>query len=707
MIPDFGESDVLHLNLPLKEILSDSLKHNLWPLWTDLLMGGFPVLAEGQIGTFYFPNLLFFKFLPLIPAYNLSLTLSFFISSIGMYLFSRKIKLGILPSLFATLIFTYSGYFAVHLNHFNLIEAASLFPLITYAFLRFWLKFSILNLFFLAFLISQQIFTGHFYIVFITLSGLIIISFGLLLFSKNKKTNKIVLLKSGSLLLSFILAIIMSAIQAIPTLELMSLSSRRDGLSFETVTSFPYPIKHLLSFINPYFFGSPQNATYPVYSNNWGIYWENTAYIGLIPLILAGFSLIIVKNKAVKIMLILLIISLLLVLGKNSPLYFIFSLPPFNFFRVPSKFLLLTVFSISVLSAYVLNKLILKIKQNKLTPHRSFLLYVVYISLFALFCFDEFSFSYKYPPLSAAKIWLKAPKTLKLLDDNTFRLITYGDYLDWNRIFLNSGWQDMKDYLPFKNSLAANYNIFFKLNNSSINTGGLVPRRSAFWKSLFDEVTYNETENTFFISPRANAALKIWGVDTIISTFRLDNNDWKIFNEINPVNSPTFYIYKHSQSRKLAYFADSSVMTDTFEDFYVNLSEINDNSVLSENNSLIKFNNPDNASVELISKSTMRELYGTDSKTQGLLVLNKSLYPGWTALLDGKPVRVFNVNLNQPAIIIPEGKHQLDFWFESKSFKMGKTITITAYFIAFSTVFLSSLRFSGRSKAHPLPASYH
>src|SRR3990167_3329738 len=44
MIPDFGESDVLHLNLPLKEILSRELKNHQWPLWTDTLAGGFPLL---------------------------------------------------------------------------------------------------------------------------------------------------------------------------------------------------------------------------------------------------------------------------------------------------------------------------------------------------------------------------------------------------------------------------------------------------------------------------------------------------------------------------------------------------------------------------------------------------------------------------------------------------------------------------------------
>src|SRR3989338_8046867 len=112
MIPDFGQSDVYHFNLPLKDILHKSLANNRWPLWTENLAAGFPVLAEGQIGTFYLPNLVLFKFLPLVPAYNLNLLLSFFTASSGMYFFCRKIRLGKISSLLSALFFTYSLFFA-------------------------------------------------------------------------------------------------------------------------------------------------------------------------------------------------------------------------------------------------------------------------------------------------------------------------------------------------------------------------------------------------------------------------------------------------------------------------------------------------------------------------------------------------------------------------------------------------------------------
>src|SRR3989344_6478579 len=351
MIPDFGQSDVLHLNLPLKKILSDNLKNNTWPLWTPQIMAGFPLLAEGQIGTFYLPNLILFKYLPLVTAYNTSFIISFSLSSLGFYLLCRRLKMEKFASLFAALTFTFSGFFAVHLNHINLIQASSLLPLIFYSFIRLWNKFSIANLVFSSFLLSQQIFTGHYYIVFITFVGL----FSIAVWSSIRKYSKLIPLAS-----SLIFALLLSGIQLLPTFELLFSSTRNGGLNYTTITSYPYPFKHLITFVMPYFFGSPQNAGYPPPGLNWGIFWENTAYIGIFPLILAFFSLFLIRQKIVKILLILLLFSFLLVLGKNSPLYFIFLFPLFNFFRVPSKFLLLTVFSLSLLAGITLNYLFLK-----------------------------------------------------------------------------------------------------------------------------------------------------------------------------------------------------------------------------------------------------------------------------------------------------------------------------------------------------------
>ena len=56
-------SDILDLNLPFKSLLADFLQNNSLPLWSNEIATGYPVFAEGQIGSLYPLNILLYKFL--------------------------------------------------------------------------------------------------------------------------------------------------------------------------------------------------------------------------------------------------------------------------------------------------------------------------------------------------------------------------------------------------------------------------------------------------------------------------------------------------------------------------------------------------------------------------------------------------------------------------------------------------------------------
>ncbi|OGG31588.1 hypothetical protein A3I51_03225 [Candidatus Gottesmanbacteria bacterium RIFCSPLOWO2_02_FULL_38_8] len=685
MIPDFGQSDVLHLNLPLKEILRSSLLQNRWPLWSDSLAAGFPVLAEGQIGTFYLPNLILFKYLPLIPAYNLNLWISFFLSSAGLYLICRKLKFTVFVSFITSLIFSYGGFFAVHLNHFNLIQAASLLPLILYSYLRLTHKPSIINLIFFSFLLSQQVFTGHFYISFITFISLLIICLSF----KKKLLPKFSVLFLGSLI-----AVLFSAIQILPTFELFQLSDRKSGLSFEEVTTFPYPASHLITFFNPYFFGTPETGSYPPFTSDWGIFWENTAYLGLLPLFLAPFTLFLPRKNHVLTFILLLAASLLLVLGKNSPVYLIFSLPPFNFFRVPSKFLLLTSFSLTILSGFTLNQI-----TKKITNH--FLLITFYLSLITIFFLDEFSFSYRYPPLTPASWWLSPPEIINLIDKNAGRIKTYGSEIAWNYIFLNSGWQIPSNYLPLKNSLYQNSNVLYGRPQISINTGGVIPRRTKILRLLTDNLQDDQSLNL----------LKLWSVKYIITVSPIENTAWqKLGKTPDEFNRPLFYLYQADSIYPLVYLTTKTVLVDTLDEFkrqLVSLDTLNLTVLIEDKNNQIPPSSEENQPLISVRNADLyRKEFQITSRHERLLVVNQSNYPGWTFYLDGQRIPTLNVNLNQPAIRIPPGSHQVKMEFISASFTKGKTITILAMITAFLAVSLAPFLSSNKRQNTRQP-SFH
>ena len=88
--PDFIKSDAWHIFIAGKYLLQQSLINHTFPIWTNLLDSGFPLLGEGQVGMFFLPNILLFGFFDFITAFNLSLLLSFCLIGIGMYVWLRS-----------------------------------------------------------------------------------------------------------------------------------------------------------------------------------------------------------------------------------------------------------------------------------------------------------------------------------------------------------------------------------------------------------------------------------------------------------------------------------------------------------------------------------------------------------------------------------------------------------------------------------------
>jgi hypothetical protein len=103
--PEYNGSDTTNFNIPVKLILSNALKAGEFPLWEKTIATGFPLLAETQIGYFFLPNFLLFKFLSFPIAFNLGYILSFFLACSGMYAFMRHRKQDSITSFFLWICF--------------------------------------------------------------------------------------------------------------------------------------------------------------------------------------------------------------------------------------------------------------------------------------------------------------------------------------------------------------------------------------------------------------------------------------------------------------------------------------------------------------------------------------------------------------------------------------------------------------------------
>ena len=63
-----------------------------------------------------------------------------------------------------------------------------------------------------------------------------------------------------------------------------------------------------------------------------------------------------------------------------------------------------------------------------------------------------------------------------------------------------------------------------------------------------------------------------------------------------------------------------------------------------------------------------------------LLYISEVWYPqGWTARLDGQPVKVLRANHAFRAIVVPPGRHQLMMDFSDPAYATGRTISMASY----------------------------
>jgi hypothetical protein len=96
----------------------------------------------------------------------------------------------------------------------------------------------------------------------------------------------------------------------------------------------------------------------------------------------------------------------------------------------------------------------------------------------------------------------------------------------------------------------------------------------------------------------------------------------------------------------------------------------------------LKFPLDASAKVTLESYATNRLVYNFEAKARQLVVFSEIYYPkGWKVFVDGKPAPYFRADYVLRAMVVPEGKHRVEFKFEPRAWQVGETISLVASFL--------------------------
>src|SRR6266550_9368584 len=104
----FVTGDGFIYSFPIRTIVWDRLRHGQLPLWTPLILSGYPLLSMAQIGISY-PLTWGYLFLPGPLAEELYILAPYILFPVFTYAYTREIGRSRLASLLAALAFTYGG----------------------------------------------------------------------------------------------------------------------------------------------------------------------------------------------------------------------------------------------------------------------------------------------------------------------------------------------------------------------------------------------------------------------------------------------------------------------------------------------------------------------------------------------------------------------------------------------------------------------
>lgn len=669
VIPDYGRSDSWSLSIADSFYYSQEIKHNSLPIWNPHIGNGFPVFAEGQTGELFPLNIVLFKLFPFALAYNFTLAFSLITAATGTYLFCRSLKLSILAATFAGLVFSLGGFFTFHLQHHALLETASLFPWVFWTVNEFIITGKLGFLLSISVASAFQMFAGFPQLVFYTQVSSFAYVLLNLLSNDRFKIKPLILV-----IAAFVLGYFLAAVQLLPTYEFLKQSTRVADPA-EILTQFPYMFKNLLQFLNPYILGTPKEGTYPLWQpGKWGIFWESSAYIGIVPLILglgAIFGNIFKTKKNVQILYIsaLMLFAVLLALGEASPLYVILTIPPFSLFRVPSRFLLTVQFLIVVLAAIYLNKI----------TKKTVALFLIAFSLVNIFVVLK-----NYNPLLHAKKLLQNPDSVQFLNTNSAtNIYTIGLVNKWNENFLIHGWVDISKFYFFENYLDQNSNLIFNIDQFSAYES-LETKRQAFLKSQVASLIKFE-DGKYRFSEKAIKLLAANNVSHIISPYEINAPDvQKVYFTSTDENSVN--IYEISNPSGIVFLSNNYVGAETIPDITQAVSKDDfdpQNSPIIEGNIKEQPSKSQGSNVQVVSRTDTNLLVSTQTDNTHVLIFNQSYYPGWQAYIDNKETSILPANINSMAIEVPSGKHIVAFRYHPGSLIVGALLS--------SLVFLSML----------------
>lgn len=724
---------------PLLDFNYDSFKSGTIPLWNPYNFSGYSHLGNLASAVFYPLHILILLFSKTWVFISLKLSAAV-LAGFFTYLYLRTLKLNELSSYFGAVAFAFSATMQIWTAEIWQSTHAFLWlPLALFSIEKLLRERKIQFTILLGFSIAMSIMAGYIQPTIYLL--LILLLYAIFRASIERRRNIQTIIKLGA---GFVLGLAISAIQLFPGIEAYVLSPRSQVSLHNVNISFLLPPIHFITFFVPDFFGNIVTLNW--FANLKGQYYENMIYVGIVPLVLVGFSFWLKKYRSyVAFFAAVALVSLSLTFDlPTSRLIYDLSIP-FLSTAIPIRVIFVASFTISVLSAigfewwikekdkhktfigifplflifagiafYIFYVYANNIQFNKFPTNwyiisaRNFVIpgafalgsililflgqyflkikkYLGFILIFVLFS-NSFLFAHKYITFSDNKFLYPSHPLIEFIKENQglFRYWGYGSANLPNNFATVHKIYSPEGYDP------VNISFYNELLSSSRNA----QYEGAFSRS--DAQLYPVTEFPFRdINDTRYAVMDILGIKYVgfekgellkIEKQRLDPSRYeKVWEKDN------FIVFENKKVFPRVYLTDKFIVKTKREE---SIAEIYDRNIDLTNTIIVSENMPiqENKSLgsaQILNYTPSKITIKTEANDSKILVLSDAFYPGWKAKINsttasGQAVetKIYRVNHALRGVVVPRGKSIIVFSYQPTSFHAGILITVSSVLLA-------------------------
>jgi hypothetical protein len=613
-----------------------------WPLWLTCVDSGYPYFADPQSASFYPPALLNYAGHLISGAPDFSLlalqleaALLVLLAALTAYAFLRGEVRSRWAALFGVVAFSFGGYLLSYpMLQLAILETAAWLPAILWALRRVATRADTRSVALASVLLAISALAGHPQTL-VMIAYLAVAYFAFSAWRARLRFRRAVLLLTAT----GGLALLLSAVQWLPTLEFMRLSSRVE-LNVETAgTGFPF--SDVAQFILP--------GRVSQYS---------PLYLGLLPLALALVAIGAALAKRltgeavarIAFWASVAMVALIISFGNRTPLFeLLYNFAPgFRLFRDQERHALIVVWALSVLAAYGGDFILMRVSLSVRRWLPVAMVLVIVIDLAAntrsanwVPPYDPFPVQ---PPLQAIHNDADAQVVYRL--HNEQRLPGHAACM--------AGVDEVGGITPIH---IGAYQAFIKqvpreVRWQLLNVGYVVT-----WRSVLDG-HLGQPVNAALIDQQGE------GKDAVY-TYRLNDDHPRAW---------VVHDVAVQADRAAVYAALAAPDFDPYRMAYVNSPiDVATNQTVEP--------------VTIESRQPDRLVVAADLASPGLLVLSEVNYPGWVATVNGSPASIVEVDGVLRGMALPAGVAHVELLFRPMSLMAGSALTLLGGVIWFVLMF--------------------